>query len=289
MEGTITNLIPAGDHTIYLCQVTWAHADRDGAPLLFFSRHYHQLAPLPGPGIAGPGDSAQHQQATAGSLVGVIASAAPSTRTAAAVDYTCRRARALAPGLHTDIVNLQDVPLPMCDGRELADVPSVAKIVEKISAAKSVLLATPIYRGTFTAALKNLLDWLPLESLEGKRVGLIASGATPHHYLMIDLTLRPLLAWFNAAPIPGSVYLNREDMSHEGHPCEATAARLDALAQALVAAPPVVGAVGPPALMRQLSAAMGNRIAPSACKAETTPVASRTRWLTRLTQRTVRG
>jgi multimeric flavodoxin WrbA len=157
------------------------------------------------------------------------------------------------------------------------------------SAAKSVLLATPIYRGMFTAALKNLLDWLPLESLEGKRVGLIASGATPHHYLMIDLTLRPLLAWFNAAPIPGSVYLTKEHMSHEGHPCEATAARLDALAQALVAAPPVVGAVGPPALMRQLSAPMGNRIAPSACKAETTPIVSRTHWLTRLTQRTVRG
>jgi flavin reductase (DIM6/NTAB) family NADH-FMN oxidoreductase RutF len=46
IEGTITTLIPAGDHTLYLCQVHWARAEARGAPLLYFSRHYHQLAPL---------------------------------------------------------------------------------------------------------------------------------------------------------------------------------------------------------------------------------------------------
>jgi flavin reductase ActVB len=47
IEGAITNLIPAGDHTIYLCQLNWAQSDPDGVPLLYYGRHYHGLGPLP--------------------------------------------------------------------------------------------------------------------------------------------------------------------------------------------------------------------------------------------------
>ena len=54
---------------------------------------------------------------------------------------------------------------------------------------------------------------------------------------MIDMALRPLLAWFNAVLIPGSIYLTKDDISHDG-PSETTAANLDALAQALVAEAP---------------------------------------------------
>jgi FMN reductase len=68
-------------------------------------------------------------------------------------------------------------------------------------------MGTPVYRGSYTGALKNLLDHTPLEALMGKPVGLIATGATDHHYLAIDQELRTLLAWFNAFVVPGSVYV----------------------------------------------------------------------------------
>ena len=47
-----------------------------------------------------------------------------------------------------------------------------------------------------------------MNALEGKVVGLIATGATLHHYMSIDFQLRSLLAWFNAFLLPGSVYLD---------------------------------------------------------------------------------
>jgi flavin reductase (DIM6/NTAB) family NADH-FMN oxidoreductase RutF/NAD(P)H-dependent FMN reductase len=253
MEGTITSTVPAGDHTIYLCQLNWAHADPDGVPLLYYARHYHKLAPLSPSASEEPCARTHRQAATAHNLVAVVASAAPSTRTAAAVHYVCRRARDLSPGLSADIVNLHELPLPLCDGRRPGDVASVSRVVARVEAATSVLLATPIYRGTFTAALKNLLDWLPLESLQAKRVGLIASGATSHHYLVIDQALRPLLAWFNASPIPGSVYLTKDDITADGCPSEATAANLDALARALIVEPASIAIAGPPPLQQQLS------------------------------------
>lgn len=49
IEATITGLIPAGDHTIYLCEVNWAQADPEGSPLLYFARRYHQLQSLSQP------------------------------------------------------------------------------------------------------------------------------------------------------------------------------------------------------------------------------------------------
>jgi FMN reductase len=224
----------------------------------------------------------------AGSLVAVIASAAPSVRTAGAIHYICRRAREIAPGLRADIINLNEMRLPLCDGRKPADVACVDKVVKTIGAASAVLLATPIYRGTYSAALKNLLDWLPLESLESKRVGLIASGTTPHHYLMIDMTLRPVLAWFNAALIPGSVYLTMNDVSEVGSPSEATALNLDALARALLAEAPSAAAAGPPALTRQLSARAVDGAALSALGVEQKMRPARShRWLRILTRRSI--
>ena len=82
-------------------------------------------------------------------------------------------------------------------------------------AADMYLIATPIFRASFTGSLKNLLDLVPVEGLMGKVCGLLAMGATDHHYLAIDGQLRPVLAWFGAHLVPGGVYL-RADESGDG-------------------------------------------------------------------------
>src|SRR5262249_32367184 len=82
-----------------------------------------------------------------------------------------------------------------------------ARVVGEIAAADAVLLASPVYRGSFTGALKNLLDLVPVEALRDKPVGIVAMGATLHHYLGVDWHLRAVLAWFGALTLPTSVYL----------------------------------------------------------------------------------
>ena len=76
-----------------------------------------------------------------------------------------------------------------------------------LAEADAVLLASPVYRGSFTGALKNLLDLTPLETLRAKPMGIVAMGASPHHYLGVDWHLRAVLAWFGALVAPTSVYL----------------------------------------------------------------------------------
>lgn len=41
--GRVFDLIPSGDHSIVLCDVTSAHAENDGSPLLYCKRAYHSL------------------------------------------------------------------------------------------------------------------------------------------------------------------------------------------------------------------------------------------------------
>jgi flavin reductase len=43
VTGIVADHIPSGDHTIVLCDVTSAHAENDGAPLLYCKRAYHSL------------------------------------------------------------------------------------------------------------------------------------------------------------------------------------------------------------------------------------------------------
>jgi flavin reductase (DIM6/NTAB) family NADH-FMN oxidoreductase RutF len=54
IEGAVTTLIPAGDHTLYLCEVRRARAEAHGAPLLYCARRYRRLAPLSGQSPAEP-------------------------------------------------------------------------------------------------------------------------------------------------------------------------------------------------------------------------------------------
>ena len=108
----------------------------------------------------------------------------------------------------TSMLHLGDHQVSFADGRPLAEYPDDTKaVVQQVMAADMYLIATPIFRASFTASLKNLLDLVPVEGLMGKVCGLVAMGATDHHYLAVDSQLRPVLAWFGAHLVPGAVYL----------------------------------------------------------------------------------
>ena len=107
-----------------------------------------------------------------------------------------------------DTLHLGDYRISFADGRPLSDYDDdTQSVVERVISADMCLIATPVFRASFTGALKNLLDHVPVEGLRGKACGLIGMGATDHHYLSVDTQLRPVLAWFGAQVVPGMVYL----------------------------------------------------------------------------------
>lgn len=147
-------------------------------------------------------------------LVGVVGSVTPPGRLRQAVEFALEQARAPAAAAETELVDLAEYTVSFADGRPLdAFGNDTATVVSKLEGADAVLLATPIYRATYTGALKNLLDLTPLEALRNKPVGILGMGATPHHYLGADWQLRAVLSWFGALTLPTSVYLESAHFS----------------------------------------------------------------------------
>ncbi len=75
------------------------------------------------------------------------------------------------------------------------------------------MLATPIYRGSLTGALKNALDLTPIPALRDTPVALVAMGGSHHHYLGAERHLRDVLSFFGALVLPTAVYLSWRDFS----------------------------------------------------------------------------
>lgn len=145
-------------------------------------------------------------------LVGVLGSVTPPGRLRRALEAALASAAAADPGATTSLIDLAELRLPFADGRRPEQIGGdTERMVETVRHAGAMLFASPVYRGSFTGALKNLLDLLPVEALEGKACGILAMGATQHHFLGVDWHLRDVLAWFGAVPAPVGVYLTSAD------------------------------------------------------------------------------
>src|SRR3954469_6635593 len=168
-------------------------------------------------------------------LLMLIGAATPPGRLAAAMAFVADMARGRASGVGAEILNLAETRVEICDGRALdAYDETTRQAVARIAAAGAVLIGAPVYRASFPGSLKNLLDIAPVEALQGKPVGIVAMGGSPHPYLGVDWQLREVLTWFGALLAPTSVYLTGGDF-RDGRLASETAQKdLAALTETLV-------------------------------------------------------
>ena len=140
-------------------------------------------------------------------FVAVVGAVTAPGRLNAAIGYAVERASA-RPGVTASLLSLADYHISFADGRPLDRfTDDTTRVVAALAEADAVLIASPVYRGSFTGALKNLLDLTPVDAFRNKTIGIVAMGATLHHYLGVDWHLRAVLAWFGALVAPTSVYL----------------------------------------------------------------------------------
>jgi FMN reductase len=68
-------------------------------------------------------------------------------------------------------------------------------------------VATPIYKASYSGALKAFLDLLPQFALAGKVVLPLATGGTLAHVLALDYALRPVLVSLGAQHIVNGLFI----------------------------------------------------------------------------------
>jgi NAD(P)H-dependent FMN reductase len=111
-----------------------------------------------------------------------------------------------------------------------------ALLRRRVAEADAVVLATPVYHGSFSALLKNALDHLLSDAFAGRPVGLIANGGGPRSGGIACEQLRSVVRALGGWSTPTHVAISGGDFA-DGVPDPLVAGRLDALVAELCAFP----------------------------------------------------
>ncbi|NIC00451.1 NAD(P)H-dependent oxidoreductase [Halobacterium sp. R2-5] len=100
-------------------------------------------------------------------------------------------------GADTDLVDLRELDLPVFDP-DRDDPGDAAELTARVRAADAVVLATPMYHGSYASPLKTAVDYCGFDEFEGKTVGLLAVAGGSFPITALDhlrSVLRALDAW----------------------------------------------------------------------------------------------
>jgi FMN reductase len=119
-----------------------------------------------------------------------------------------------ADGREVELIALEPLKLPVCDGNGAYDHPAVIELAEKIRAAQGIILALPVYNYGINAAAKNLVE-LSGEAWTGKVVGFICAAGSPGSYMSVMPFANSLMLDFRCVIAPRFVYATAQDFADE--------------------------------------------------------------------------
>lgn len=99
--------------------------------------------------------------------------------------------------VHASVELVELAPIARSLGQSLSRdeaEPAVEQALQAIEAAGLLVVAAPVYRGSYPGLFKHLVDFIGLEALVDTPVLLAATGGSERHALVIDHQLRPLFS-----------------------------------------------------------------------------------------------
>jgi FMN reductase len=137
----------------------------------------------------------------------------PSTRSRSAV--LLDRTRSLLQARGVEVVSYQVREFPAEDLLHARfDSPQVQAFQQVVQQADGLIVATPVYKASFSGALKTLLDLLPERALSHKVVLPIATGGSIAHMLAVDYALKPVLAALKAQEMLQGIFAEDSQITY---------------------------------------------------------------------------
>ena len=162
---------------------------------------------------------------------------------------------ALQQRLHASVTLVELAPIARSLGQSLTRAEAGADVEQALATAESadlLVVAAPVYRGSYPGLFKHLMDFNELEALVDTPVLLAATGGSERHALVIDHQLRPLFSFLQAHTLPIGVYATPADFDGAQINSAALQARID-LAAERAAGHLAVQAVAAPAPLRRIA------------------------------------
>lgn len=160
-------------------------------------------------------------------IVCLSGSTSVPSKTRALVELAGLKAASLL-GATVQTYDLTDLQPSLGQARSRDDLDPVARaILDSLVTADALVLASPVYKGSYTGLFKHLFDLIDPAALVGKPILLAATGGGDKHALVIEHQMRPLFAFFEAATLPTGVYASGQDFTDGTPSSPALISRLD--------------------------------------------------------------
>ena len=117
-------------------------------------------------------------------------------------------------GASTALVDLREYDLPVFDA-DVRDAGDADTVRAELRAADTILLGSPMYHGSYSAALKNALDYCGFDEFEETTVGLLGVSGGSFPTATLD-HLRTVCRALNAWVLPHQVAIPKARTQFEG-------------------------------------------------------------------------
>ena len=133
----------------------------------------------------------------------------------------------------SELFDLQENPLPMCDGDKCYNLPEVIDFRKKLKAAKGIIMAIPIYNFNVSSGAKNIVE-LGGKMLYDKVFGFICAAGGKSSYMSVMSFANSLMIDYRCFIIPKFVYALKDDFDMTGIKNPEIKERIDELGDDLI-------------------------------------------------------
>ena len=146
-------------------------------------------------------------------VVAVSGSLTAPSRTTALVEEIVEAFGRVLP-IESHVIALNTLGPHLAGALNRKDLPAIAEQeLVSIETADLLVVATPVYRASFTGLFKHLFDFVDQYALVDTPVLLAATGGSERHALIIEHQLRPLFGFFQSLALPVGVYAHDSDFT----------------------------------------------------------------------------
>jgi FMN reductase len=130
--------------------------------------------------------------------------------------------------IETHLIELGEIAPQLAGAVYRTQLPAdIEAHIRRIESADLLVVASPVFRASYTGLFKHLFDFVHHEALIDIPVLLAATGGSDRHALVIDHQLRPLFSFFQARTLPIGVYASEQDFSGYDISSDALLERID--------------------------------------------------------------
>jgi FMN reductase len=169
-------------------------------------------------------------------IVGISGNLTRPSKTRALVGEILRQAAGLVAA-RTELYDVIDAGPEIGATVQRANAPAAPdRVFSAIECADALVVASPIFKASYTGLFKHLFDLLDPKVLEGRPVLVGATAGSDRHALVLEHQFRPLFAFFRANVLPIGIYATNNDFGANGEPTQALVERIAPAAEQLAAA-----------------------------------------------------